>query len=76
MKRHAAIEIGIGHLKQEHRMDRNRPKGAVGDGFNAILSVAGMNFAKQFKWAADFLRLIWCWSLVTQNPRPFAHETN
>jgi transposase, IS5 family len=28
MKRRAAIESGIGHLKQEHRMDRNRLKKA------------------------------------------------
>jgi IS5 family transposase len=76
MKRRAAVEPGIGHLKREHRMDRNRLKGAVGDGFNAILSAAGMNFAKLLKWAADFLRLILCWLLLTQNPCPFVHETN
>jgi IS5 family transposase len=76
MKRRAAVEPGIGHLKREHRMDRNRLKGAVGDGFNAILSAAGMNFAQLLKWAADFLRLILCWLLLTQNPCPFVHETN
>ena len=61
MKRRAAIEPGIGHLKREHRMDRNRLKGTAGDRINAILSAAGMNFAKLLKWAADFLRLIFCW---------------
>ena len=76
MKRRAAIEPGIGHLKREHRMDRNRLKGFAGDCFNAILSAAGMNFAKLLKWAADFLRLILCWLLLTQNPCPFVHETN
>jgi transposase, IS5 family len=58
MKRRAAIEPGIGHLKREHRMDRNRLKGTEGDRFNAILSAAGMNFAKLLSWLADFLRLI------------------
>ena len=55
MKRRAAIEPGIGHLKQEHRMDRNRIKGMAGDRINAILSAAGMNFRKLLKFLADFL---------------------
>ena len=58
MKRRAAIEPGIGHLKREHRMDRNRLKGVEGDRLNAILSGAGMNFHKLLRWAADFLRQI------------------
>jgi IS5 family transposase len=58
MKRRAAIEPGIGHLKREHRMDRSRLKGVEGDRINAILSAAGMNFRKLLKRAADFLRQI------------------
>jgi len=61
MKRRAAIEPGIGHLKREHGMDRNRLKGAEGDRINAILSAAGMNFWKLVRWAADFLRLFYFW---------------
>lgn len=56
MKRRAAIEPGIGHLKREHRMDRNRLKGTEGDRINAILSAAGMNFRKLQRFAAAFLR--------------------
>ena len=56
MKRRAAIEPGIGHLKQEHRMDRCRLKGVEGDCFNAILSAAGMNFRKLIAHVAVFLR--------------------
>jgi len=52
MKRRAAIEPGIGHLKREHRMDRCRLKGIEGDQVNAILSAAGMNFGKLLKAAA------------------------
>ena len=56
MKRRAAVEPGIGHLKREHRMDRSRLKGTLGDRINAILSAAGMNFRKLVRCAADFLR--------------------
>ena len=66
MKRRAAIEPGIGHLKREHRMDRNRLKGVEGDRINAILSAAGMNFCKLLKWAAEFLRRIFLWLLFCQ----------
>ena len=58
MKRRAAVEPGIGHLKREHRMDRNRLKGTMGDRINAILSAAGMNFHKLVRLATDFLRQI------------------
>ena len=57
MKRRAAIEPGIGHLKQEHRMDRNRLKGVAGDRINAVLSAAGMNFSKLLRFLESFLRL-------------------
>ena len=66
MKRRAAIEPGIGHLKNEHRMDRNRLKGTEGDRINAILSAAGMNFWKLLRWAAGFLRLIYLWPYYCQ----------
>ncbi len=55
MKRRAAVEPSIGHLKQEHRMDRNRLKGEDGDQINAILSAAGMDFRKLVKWLAQLL---------------------
>ena len=53
MKRRAAVEPSIGHLKNEHRLERNRLKGAAGDAINAILSAAGMNF---YKLLGAFLR--------------------
>ncbi len=59
MKRRAAIEPTIGHLKEEHLLRRNRLKGEAGDKFNVILSAAGMNFVKLLKHlrATSFLRL-------------------
>ena len=46
MKRRAAIEPSIGHLKLQHRLERNRLKGVAGDAINAILAAAAMNFHK------------------------------
>ena len=64
MKRRAAVEPSIGHLKQEHRMDRNRLKGIEGDRFNAIFSAAGMNFRKLMKFIEGFLRQLFYWLFV------------
>ena len=55
MKRRAAVEPSIGHLKQEHRMDRNRLKGVIGDQINAVLSAAGMNFRKLMRFLEEVL---------------------
>jgi len=42
----AAIEPVIGHLKADHRMERNRLKGKRGDRLNAVLSACGFNLRK------------------------------
>lgn len=44
MKRRAAVEPVLGHLKGEHRMGRNYLKGHDGDRANAVLAAAGYNF--------------------------------
>jgi IS5 family transposase len=46
MKRRAAVEPSIGHLKSEHRLERNRLKGTAGNEINAILAAAAMNLQK------------------------------
>jgi len=71
MKRRAAIEPGIGHLKQEHRMDRSRLKGESGDRLNAILSAAGMNFRKLLKILAGFLYFFYLWNLLERKTREY-----
>lgn len=59
MKRRAAIEPTIGHLKNEHLMERNKLLGLVGDKVNAILSAAAMNFGKLLAFLlAIFSRLL------------------
>ena len=58
MKRRAAIEPIIGHLKAEHRMDRNYLKGQAGDKTNALLAAVGFNFHLLLRWFRALLRAI------------------
>ena len=58
MRRRSAIEPVIGHLKNEHRMDRNFLAGRHGDVNNAILAAAGYNFRRLLRWLNILLRLI------------------
>lgn len=57
MKRRAAVEPVIGHVKAEHRMGRNYLKGRTGDRTNAILAAAGYNFHLLLRWLEVLLRL-------------------
>jgi IS5 family transposase len=45
-RRRNAIEPVIGHMKEDHRMDRNYLKGTDGDKMNAILAACGFNLRK------------------------------
>ena len=45
-RKRASIEPVIGHLKQDHRMDRCRYKGFDGDRMNVSLAVVGWNTKK------------------------------
>lgn len=56
MKRRAAVEPVIGHLKADHRMDRNHLKGRSGDAINAIMAAVGYNFSLLLRWFAALLR--------------------
>ncbi len=56
MKRRAAVEPSIGHLKNEHRLERNRLRGIYGNAINAMLAAAAMNFHK-------LLRAFWLYFL-------------
>jgi transposase len=50
MRRRAAVEPVIGHLKDDHRMRRNYLKGRDGDRINAVLAAAGYNFSLLLRW--------------------------
>jgi transposase, IS5 family len=58
MKRRAAVEPVIGHLKAEHRMGRNHLKGREGDRINAVLAAAGYNFGLLLRWLERLLRAL------------------
>lgn len=57
MKRRAAVEPVIGHIKNGHRMDRNFLAHKQGDAVNPILAAAGYNFRLILKWIA----LLYAW---------------
>ncbi|QRQ80927.1 transposase [Paralysiella testudinis] len=50
MKRRAAIEPIIGHLKADNRMGRNHLKGEAGNRLNPILAAAAYNLRKLLAW--------------------------
>ncbi|MHC2338210.1 PAS domain-containing protein [Bradyrhizobium sp. USDA 4454] len=58
MRRRAAVEPVIGHIKAEHRMDRNYLKGRPGDCIDAVLAAAGYNFGLLLRWLSELLRAI------------------
>ena len=64
MKRRAAVEPSIGHLKNEHRLERNRLRGTYGDAINAVLAAAAMNVHKLLGafWLYFPYRLLGIWS--------------
>jgi len=60
MRRRPAVEPVIGHLKSDHRMDRNYLKYRQGDAINPVLAAAGYNFSLILRW----LKLLWLNFLV------------
>jgi IS5 family transposase len=52
LRRRAAVEPVIGHLKAEHRMGRNHLVGSHGDAINAVLAAVGYNFRLLIRWLA------------------------
>ena len=58
LKRRAAIEPTIGHLKSDNRLDRNYLTGRAGDRINAVLSAAGYNLRKLLRWIV-FAPIFW-----------------
>ena len=50
MKRRSAVEPVIGHIKSEHRMNRNYLAHRQGDAINPILAAMGYNFRLILNW--------------------------
>ena len=65
-KRRAAIEPIIGHLKQDHRMERNYLKGFIGDQINLLLAATAFNLKKWMRlyfftlFSQNFIFIIAC----------------
>jgi IS5 family transposase len=76
MKRRAAVEPSIGHLKNEHRLERNRLKGVAGDAINAVLAAAAMNFQKLLGafWRVFLSRLLRLCSCIFSQQGPQARH--
>ncbi len=66
MKRRAAIEPVIGHLKQSHRLGRNHLRHRHGDRANALLAAAGYNFALLIRWLKALWRALITHDLLAQ----------
>ena len=71
LKRRAAVEPVIGHMKSDHRMDRNYLIGSHGDAANAVLAAVGYNFARLLRW----MRRLLCALLALLIDVPSHHKT-
>jgi transposase, IS5 family len=64
LRRRSAVEPVIGHLKTDHRMDRNYLAGQSGDATNAVLAAVGYNFRLLLAWLGDLLRALLALALL------------
>ena len=58
LRRRSAVEPVIGHLKADHRMDRNYLAHRLDDANNAVLAAAGYNFRRLLAWLRLLLRVV------------------
>jgi IS5 family transposase len=70
LRRRAAVEPVIGHLKAEHRMGRNYLWYRQGDAANATLAAAGYNFRRLIRWLRLLLGRIIVALMATMQPAP------
>ena len=60
-KKRAGIEPIIGHVKLDHRMQRNYLKGFVGDEINLLLACSAFNLKK---WMNNFLAVLFLYKMI------------
>jgi IS5 family transposase len=54
-RKRAGIEPVIGHIKSNHRLNKNFYKGIIGDNINIMLAASGFNFKRIMnKWKSSF----------------------
>jgi hypothetical protein len=64
LRRRAAVEPVIGHLKEGDRMGGNYLAGRTGDAANTILAAAGYNFKILLAWLARLLCVVLAFTLA------------
>jgi len=69
LRRRAAVEPVIGHLKAEHRMGRNYLARRTGDAINAVLAAVGYNFSLLLKWLRLLLAILTVTIIATSTPK-------
>ena len=69
LKRRSVIEPIIGHVKHEHRLNRNYLQGVLGDKLNPLFAAAGYNFRLILNWLRDLFLFIFAW-LFTARRQP------
>jgi len=74
MKRRAAVEPIIGHLKSDYRLNRNHLKGKAGDRANVVLAAAAYNMAKLLAWFCWARHFKWCFNSTP--PKTMTHQWN
>ncbi len=72
LRRRSAIEPVIGHMKSNHRMDRNFLIGSHGDAANAVLAAVGYNFRRITAWLRRILCALLAGLFAIQAFRPLA----
>ena len=76
-RRRASIEPIIGHLKSDHRMQRNYLKGFIGDEMNLLLAATAFNLKKWMRlyffalYSKDFTIILLCMESVQKLERLF-----
>lgn len=75
LKRRAAVEPTIGHLKSDNRLSRNYLAGKTGDRINTLLAAAGYNLRKLLRWVVLLLFLpLNPWFPTAARPRTCHHN--
>jgi len=62
LRRRSVIEPTIGHMKSDHRLERNFLKGKEGDRINALMAAIGYNLAKLLRAFGWLDRIVTLWS--------------
>lgn len=76
LKRRQAVEPVIGHLKSDHRMERNWLKGAIGDAMHAVLCACGYNLRLLLRHLALLLAKIWTVMLAIKISSDCHHQVS